>query len=68
MTYSPESQPWETAAMSLASLAEQDLDSNDQLTRMAGESRMAMARAELREAHLKIGHLKNCFSLEAQND
>ena len=54
--------------MSLASLAEQDLDSNDQLTRMAGESRMAMARAELREAHLKIGHLKNCFSLEAQND
>ena len=54
--------------MSLACLAEQDLDSDDQLTRMAGESRMAMAKAELKEAHLKVGYLKNCLLLEAQND
>ena len=64
MTYSPESQPWETAAMSLASLAEQDMDSNDQLTRMAGESRMAIAKAELEEAHRRVSYLDNCFSLE----
>ena len=56
--------PWAIAAGALYAKAEAELASPDQLTRLAGEARLGMAKAELAACLAAVAHLKACLALE----
>lgn len=56
--------PWLLAAGRLAAQAAAELESPDQLTRMAAETKAALARADLKRAMAAVAHLAACLELE----
>jgi hypothetical protein len=57
-------QPWAIAAGKLYAQAEEEIRSDDKLTRLAGKSRKGLAKAWLDDCLKTVKHLNACLELE----